>query len=107
MYSTLALLFHEYGFNLTVELSLVIRHGPCSWTRPIMLELPGPPLNQRARGAVSASSRDAKNQNLGRNTQVSPYLNLGTGKRTRYFESKLDHRNRKLDRRQELSLTAN
>jgi len=29
-----------------------------------MLELPGPPLNQSARGAVSGFLRDSKNQNL-------------------------------------------
>ena len=33
--------FQELGFNVTLLLSLVILHGPFSWNRPIMLELPG------------------------------------------------------------------
>lgn len=36
-----ATLFHEFGFKLTVLLSLLMRHGPFSWNNPIMLELPG------------------------------------------------------------------
>lgn len=37
----LATLFHEFGLRLTLWLLLLIRHGPFSWKRPIMLELPG------------------------------------------------------------------
>ena len=33
--------FQEFGFSVTPLLSLVILHGPFSWKRPIMLELPG------------------------------------------------------------------
>lgn len=83
--STLASLFHEKGLSVTDLLSLVIRQGPSSWSKPSILELPGwwrrvystlyseekllkhtPPLNQRARGALSGSVRDSKNQNLNR-----------------------------------------
>ena len=38
---TLATSFHAVGFRLTVLVSLLIRHGPSSWNRPIILELPG------------------------------------------------------------------
>lgn len=38
---TLATLFHEFGLRLTVWLLLLMRHGPFSWKRPIILELPG------------------------------------------------------------------
>lgn len=41
MYKTLALLFQEKGLSVTALLSFVMRQGPCSWKRPIMLELPG------------------------------------------------------------------
>lgn len=41
MYRTLASLFQENGLGATERLSFVIRHGPCSWKRPIMLEAPG------------------------------------------------------------------
>jgi hypothetical protein len=77
----LTLLFQDIEFGTTVELSFVMRQGPCSWKSPIILELPGlligqpilviqqqgeltPPLNQRAKGALSGFSRAAKNQNL-------------------------------------------
>ena len=34
-------LFQEYGLRVTPELSFVILHGPFSWRRPIIEELPG------------------------------------------------------------------
>jgi len=50
------LLFHDIGFRKTVELSFVIRHGPCSWKRPIILELPGCDL------LVKAKEKKRKNE---------------------------------------------
>ena len=41
MNKTLASLFQEKGFSVTYLLSLVIRHGPSSCSRPNILELPG------------------------------------------------------------------
>jgi len=41
MYIIFELLFHEYGFRVTLELSLVILHGPFAWSNPSMLEAPG------------------------------------------------------------------
>jgi hypothetical protein len=35
------LLFQEKGFSVTEALSLLMRHGPSSCSKPIMLELPG------------------------------------------------------------------
>ena len=35
--------FHAYGFSVTPLLSFVMRQGPSSWNRPIILELPGCP----------------------------------------------------------------
>ena len=55
-----ATLFHELGFRLTVLLSLLIRHGPFSWNRPIMLELPG------CRGPVSQLQRNGRDDHLRR-----------------------------------------
>ena len=37
--------------------------GKKTWNRPIILEHPGPPLNQAARGAVVGLFRASKNQN--------------------------------------------
>ena len=76
--------FQELGFRVTPLLSFLILHGPFSWKRPIMLELPGceasgygeqprnvvsiplraltPPLSQTDRGAVSGLLRASKNQ---------------------------------------------
>jgi hypothetical protein len=59
-----ATLFHDSGFRSTPVEALLTRHGPCSWNKPIMLELPGPPLNQTAKGAVEGFERAAKNQKL-------------------------------------------
>jgi hypothetical protein len=33
--------FHENGLSVTDSLLLEMRHGPCSWSSPIILELPG------------------------------------------------------------------
>jgi len=41
--------------------SLVKRQGPFSWKRPIKLLQPGPPLSQRAKGAVVGLLRASKN----------------------------------------------
>jgi len=74
MYNIFATSFHEFGLRLTVFVSLLILQGPCSWKRPIILELPGPPFNHIAKGAVSALLRAAKYQNHILSLEVrSPY----------------------------------
>lgn len=58
----LATLFQLYSFDamLLVD-SLVKRQGPFSWKSPIKLLQPGPPLSQRAKGAMVGSLRLSKN----------------------------------------------
>ena len=55
-----ATLFQLFGLRLTVSLSLLIRQGPFSWNRPIMLELPG------CRGPVSQVQRNGRDDHLRR-----------------------------------------
>ncbi len=84
--------FQAFGFSVTPLLSFVMRQGPSSWNRPIILELPGyrsdsvscggrlhfkttltPPLSQMESGAVSGFLRAAKNQNLCDRTSTSGF----------------------------------
>ena len=55
--------FQLYGLKVVFLPSLAMEHGPSSNNRPVELEQPGPPFNQRTTGSVEGELRDSKNLN--------------------------------------------